>query len=53
MDFYLQLLFYRFKEMRALCPTAFEEFKTGVDENMSYTPEVILFQSLHYEELLG
>lgn len=30
--------------MRALCPTAFEEFKTGVDENMNYTTEVILFQ---------
>lgn len=38
------LLFYRVKEMRALCPTAFEEFKTGVHENMNSTPEVILFQ---------
>lgn len=38
------LSFYRFKEMRALCPTAFEEFKTGVDVSMNYTPEVILFQ---------
>lgn len=38
------LLFYRFKEIWVLCPTAFEEFKTGLDENMNYTPEVILFQ---------
>lgn len=30
--------------MRALCPTAFEEFKTGVDENMNYTPEDFFFQ---------
>lgn len=44
MDFSLQLFYFRFKEMRALCPTAFEEFKTGVHENMNYTPEVILFQ---------
>lgn len=38
------LLFYRFMEMRALCPTAFEEFKTGVDENMNYSPEDFFFQ---------
>lgn len=37
-------LFYRHKEIRALYPIAFQGLKTGVDENMNYTPEVILFQ---------
>lgn len=38
-------LFYRLvKEIRALYPIAFEGLKTGVDENMNYAPEVILFQ---------
>lgn len=38
------VLFCQLKEIRTLYPIAFEGLEMGVDRNMIYIPEVILFQ---------